>query len=334
MPVHSENVFSIVPAWFSDRLAGDEIERMLRLALAPSPYHAAPARLFVYVDGAAHVEEPVRRALADACPGAEPGICAENLGKGAGVMAGLRRGLETPGAEWFAVRDADGDHRPEDLPGLLELAEQMAAAHPGRPIVVIGGRARLEPPLTLFRAAYEEILNRCVGEALRFALARRGEVINETWYRQYRREPDLQSGYKVYNRPAAETVLRGFEAAMAGGFDARRLGAEIVPFVALILNGGIAGERMRATYREQPASAYLAVKRAEFYAVKLAWTFRECGVNAANAALLLDNELVCAPLMFDDRGREELLRFRENVLTGGLEGGGAVPPFQSGADMF
>ena len=58
-----------------------------------------------------------------------------NLGKGAALRTGFRHASEA-GFRWALTLDADGQHRPDDIPALL------AAAAPGETDLVIGDRMR------------------------------------------------------------------------------------------------------------------------------------------------------------------------------------------------
>jgi glycosyltransferase involved in cell wall biosynthesis len=71
---------------------------------------------------------------------------AENIGKGASLWRGFAAALAA-GADAVITLDADGQHRPEDVPRILAAA----AEHPGR--IVIGARVRDQdhvPPLRYF----------------------------------------------------------------------------------------------------------------------------------------------------------------------------------------
>ena len=73
-------------------------------------------RVLVVDDGSADGTGTVAREA-----GAEVLRLSENRGKGAALRAGLEKILETP-ATHVAFLDADGQHDPADLPGLLEAA--------------------------------------------------------------------------------------------------------------------------------------------------------------------------------------------------------------------
>lgn len=321
-----------IPVWFSERVPVEEIRGMLIHTLSGQDRYVIPENSLVYLDGPLRFQKDIEALIQQDFPGVVVSVSEANRGKGAGVAAGLEFGLGLPDVEWFAVRDADGDHRIGDFPAMLDLAEQMTDECPDAPILIVGGRHRLEPPLGLFRATYEDILNRCIGTALQYALAREHSVEQRIYYRQYGNTPDMQSGYKLYNRRAAQMALAEFHNCEAGEFDANRLGAEVVPYASVVLGGGIVGQRMRSTYNEQPTSAYSGIERPTFYARKLAWVLETCGVSAANAAVMLDNELTYVPLIFDDRGREELLAFRELTLRSvSGEHGVPIPAFKPGS---
>jgi len=329
------SLFMIVPAWFSEGVEESEIQRLLSLTLADSEQIALPRNQFLYLDGVDRIRPVAEGVLKHNAPGAELQSQPDNRGKGAGVVAGLHRGLQNPDTRWFVIRDADGDHRVHDFFAMMELGRQIERECGEVPILVIGGRTRLEPPLTLYRAAYEQILNRCIDSAVSFALARQNYIPDRNYYRQYGETPDLQSGYKLYNRQAAETALQGFEEIRKTNPDIDRWGAEIVPYVSAALQRGIIGETRRSTYREQPVTAYGSIRRAEFYARKLRWVLERCEVNLWNAARLLDNELTYHPLLFDGMGKMELLSFRKAVLTPlKRREADCIPPFRQGVQFL
>lgn len=332
--VSRDNLFMIIPTWFSDQITNDEIHSMLMKTLSGTERYAHPQHNFVYLDGIPQHEIFIQKEVERIAPGSVVYAAKDNMGKGKGVDVGLKQGLEQNEIEWLCVRDADGDHRLDDLPGIIELANQMQDECGDIPICVVGGRYALEPPLTLYRAVYEEILNHTFDAAIKYALARRQQAVNQIYYRQYRRVPDLQSGYKLFNRKAAQIAVEGF-AANADELDVYRLGAEVIPYFEIVLNGGVVGERLRSTYREQPASAYASIKRAEFYAAKVGWAFRRCKVSVENAARILDAELIHSPLMFDGMGKVELTQFRKLALDAvNQENRSTIPPFQMGVEVL
>ncbi len=331
--VTTENLFMIIPTWFSDKISKDDIRTMLDKNLSNTERYLLPKHNFIYLDGIPYVDNFIKNEVERICHGSRFVLSEQNDGKGKGVEEGLKQGLKEPEIQWLCVRDADGDHRLEDLPNLIELANQMQQECGDVPICIVGGRAKLEPPLTMYRAAYEVILNQCFDAAIKYALAQRQQTVNQLYYRQYRTVPDLQSGYKLFNRKAAEFAVEGFST-NADRLDVYRLGAEVIPYFEIVLNGGIIGERLRATYREQPTSAYASIKRAEFYAAKMRWAFNRCELSTENAAKILDAELVHCPLIFDGMAKAELMPFRKLSLEAVSQGKDPIPEFNTGAKML
>lgn len=106
---------------------------------------------------------------------------AENRGKAAALGTGFAAAL-AGGAEVVVTLDADGQHRPEDIPRLLA----SAAAYPD--CIVIG--ARLADPTTIPKARYRA--NRVASFWISWAA---GQWIEDT-----------QSGFRVYPRRVLERV--------------------------------------------------------------------------------------------------------------------------------
>ncbi|MCC2667704.1 MAG: hypothetical protein K0Q72_175, partial [Armatimonadetes bacterium] len=130
------------------------------------------------------------------------------------------------------------------------------------------------------------------------------------------RAPDLQSGYKLYSRAAAEVAVEGLHREAGNYPDLRllRVGMEIVPFVEIALADGVFGEVGRKAFYDQPVTSYGTVDVARFYGSKLGWALRRCGVPPLPALILLDGALARRPLNTDPNGRETALRMRDLVL--------------------
>lgn len=313
----------VVPAWFSPQTPPDQARELLTATLAGAGTCLDPADTWVVVDGSPVAARAAREVLDNLSTGAAPAFrildLPENQGKGRALCAGLHALLagEGSGAElaWFAVRDADGDHFLDDLPHLYRAGEQAAAACPDRPVWVVGGRSTVHAPLGWVRGEYEHLVNEVVVEAVSFALAQRGQV----WDTRFlpTRIPDLQSGYKLYDRRSAVLTVESLprEASAYHDLDLGRTGMEIVPFVCLALTHGLCVEVERKTFYDQPVSSYGSVDRPAFYGAKLAWALQTCRVPTDATALLLDAALIRRPLYTDPTGRPELLRFRERVLA-------------------
>jgi len=309
----------VIPAWFAPDVPVDDAARLLLTTLADSPACLSPLHVAVVVDDS----EVARRAAALAREqlarewGEPFGVLdlTQNRGKGGAVMAGTELLLgRYPGLRWIGVRDADGDHLIDDLPHLFRAGEQLAAEYPQRPATVIGSRASVHAPLGWLRGEYELLLNEVLVEAVAYALGHRGEV----WDTRFliRRAPDLQSGYKLYSRPAAERAAAALDgvAATHPQLPLQRTGMEVVPFVSLALAGGLFAEVERKAYYDQPVTSYGDIDFSRFYGTKLAWTLQTCGLPVPAAALLFDGAAVRRPLFTDPAGRAGILALRRYVL--------------------
>lgn len=332
-----KTIFDIIPTWFSSDVDESMVTQLLSNTLAYADLITSNNHHYLYLDGIENFSKSIQAMVDRLCPKAQIELGKENKGKGAGVFHGLSHGLQSTNCQWFLIRDADGDHRAVDYPLMLELGTQIQKEWPDedKPILIIGGRNRLEPPLSLYRAAYENILNPMIQSCLHFALARRNYIQDCTYFRQYHPIPDIQSGYKLYNRKAAELVVDQFQNDKEDTEFLFRWGAEIAPYVWIVLNGGIIGETRRSTCREQPVTAYGSIKRAECYARKIAWVFQNCDINLWNAARIIDNELTWEPLIFDAMGKMEFSAFRKTVLSSlKKRDADQIPPLRGGTDFL
>lgn len=151
-------VIIVVPAYNEEATIGDVIERCL----------LADGEVIVIDDGSADDTAAIVRRYP-----VELLVNDTNSGKAASLMRGMRRAVDR-GADIVATMDGDGQHRPEDLAGLLVCARD----NPG--CIVIGSRLG-------DRAAFP--LERYIGN--RFA------DFWISWACGYRVE-DSQSGFRLY----------------------------------------------------------------------------------------------------------------------------------------
>ena len=335
MTFSPNEVFTIVPFWFAKVIEEATVSRLLSETLDGSERIADPGNHFLYLDGVDHCEPVVKKLIDGRFPESVLVRSETNDGKGRGVLAGLEAGLSDPAIQWLMVRDADGDHRAADAPAMLELGELIRDECRDVPILVIGGRHCLEPPLTFYRAAYEHIINRITQASIQYALSKINFYQDQTYFRQYGETPDIQSGFKLYNRLAAERIVDRFRTSAAPLEALYRWGAELPPYVAVVLEKGIIGETRRSTYREQPVTAYGSIERAKFYAQKAVWVFQTCELSLWNTTRILDNELTYTPLMFDGMGRMELMQFRKAILESVQKRtADQIPPFRGGVKVI
>lgn len=107
-----------------------------------------------------------------------------NRGKGHALLAGIRAALAEPELHWIILLDADGQHDPAEIPGLL------AAAKAQRADLLIGARVFTGQSVPL-RSRF--------GNTVTVTVA--GLLLG-------RRLPDTQCGFRVLSRRFAEAVAR------------------------------------------------------------------------------------------------------------------------------
>jgi len=328
-----QSVGMLIPVWFREETGEDGCYELLGRALGDVEVFVQPQNLLLIVDGCPVAEEPTRRLQSELAERlGQPcrlRVLDENLGKGGVLVEGFRELLGNESLRWLSVRDDDGDHSIWDLPHLFRLGEQMRAAatlrssdtslrstsEPTDLIVICGRRASLDRPLGTWRAEYERLVAELVWEALKAALAAQGKALNTQYLNAYSRYPDLQSGYKLYSRAAAQLAADALEREAASHPAYRLLGwgVEVVAAVEVLLAGGLWGEMMRVAYETQPQTTFDEAARWEEYGREAAWALRRLGLPPAAALQLLDNALPQCRLYQGRAGREELLKMRAFV---------------------
>lgn len=164
----SEDVVVIVPCYNAGAAVLDVIERLL----------AVTKNIIVIDDGSTDgCIEPLRALPVHII------AHAKNLGKGHALLAGYAAALEDPAIQCVASLDADGQHDPEALPGLIASFKSEAAD------LVIGSRE--------FTGGRVPWRSRIGNQTTVF-------VVNRLLKR---RLPDTQSGYRLLSRSFLETVL-------------------------------------------------------------------------------------------------------------------------------
>ena len=327
-----ESVGMVIPVWFCEETGEERIYELLAGTLGDTELFVQPANLLLVVDGCPVAVGATRRLhgeLARAWGEApELHVLEENLGKGGVVASAFERLLARKSLRWLSIRDADGDHSIYDLPHLFRLGEQTTAEAGTDLVIVCGRRADLRRPLGLWRGEYERLVAQVVWQGLRLALAREGRGLREQYLNAYGRTPDLQSGYKLYGRAAAQVAAEGLrrEAAKHPQYNLLGWGVEVVPALEVLLQGGVWAEVQRLAYETQPQSTFDQSARPREYGGKLAWAMRRLDLAPAVALSLLDSILPMSALYQEAAGRQELLRLRRFVADElGLDAGEAIP---------
>jgi hypothetical protein len=176
------------------------------------------------------------------------------------------------------------------------------------------------------RGELETLLSRVLVDAVRFALAQRQQVLNTRYFSLSGEYPDLHSGYKVYSRKVCELMVQTtWERPPWVGAEIDRYGVEAVPFAEGVTSGAIVGEITRVT-QEPDFSGHDAFARPETNGSVLLWTFLRLGIEASQAAVLLDNHIPRLTLWTDLQGRAALIELRRYVLDRLLASAQAVGP--------
>jgi glycosyltransferase involved in cell wall biosynthesis len=153
--------------------------------------------------------------LAEAA-GAEVIRQSRTLGKGAALGAGWRRAKER-GFPWALALDGDGQHSPEDIPGLLSMADT------GGVDLVVGNRMGDAGRMPWLRRRVNQWMSRRLSEAAGVLL------------------PDSQCGFRLmrlsaWSALALETTHFEIESEVLLGFVAKGFSVRFVPIKVIYLD--------------------------------------------------------------------------------------------------
>lgn len=313
----------VIPVWYNPTESDEAIAGLLRLTLADSARFLPLGHIVLVVDGSprlARIAQAERDRLIHQ-EGAAPELIfeKENRGKEHAVTRGMQWLLQhCPEADLLCVRDADADHFINDLPNLARAAVHIARETGNPRVLIIGRRGSLHRPMGWLRGELELLQDWVLLDALRFYLARRGEVLDLRFCAGPGTVPDFNSGYKLYTRAAAEHIFAdpGAEMRCLASNEFWRYGAETVSVVHGVLNGAILGEVQRVTFDGQPTSTFGAGAEARWrwYSGIIAWIFCRLDVPMETAQRILDNYVSTSLMRTFGPAGEELLTVRNEAL--------------------
>ena len=297
----------VVPTYFQPGVPEKKIRSILESTFQDQEVYCPREQVLIVVDCDTTAASVVANAGEDSSlHGIPVHLLERNRAKAGAIEVGLRQLLEATGVEYLVTRDCDGDHRLEDLPRLVAMADFLRQSGREEPLCVMGARPSLEKPMGWVREQWEELTNRVLIDLLSFALAGRKEVLDRRfWWRP----PDIQSGYRLYDRKAAELVVESL-AAVPDEVDVRALSCEFIPFADLVMEGAVIGQVDRFTMVEQPVSSYSDTDFPAVYGRLLEFSASHLGIDDSVLLRLFDNRLLNTSLFFTD-ARAELLRCRE-----------------------
>jgi hypothetical protein len=310
----------VIPVYFSARAAEETIERLLRITLMDLHHCLPPEQVWAVVDGdlrSAAILRRVAQALApDGAQGIQILVLPENRGK-LGAMAEAMRAIlrEQPHVRWLAVMDNDADHLATVLPQLVRAAGFLADVYGHDRVLAIGARASRTRPMGWVRGELELLLDQLTLDALHYALAQRGAVLDLSQCLSGA-TPDLNSGFKVYGRRLAELLFDRAEPVYAtlSPADYDRYGPETVTVVETALAGGVMGEVLRPTWDGQLTTSFGEYAVVEMYGELLAWVWARLGVASSAAAQMFDNRRRGLALGTAAEGAELVGRLRAHAL--------------------
>jgi hypothetical protein len=303
----------VVPVYFNPDVSRETILPILEGVFRDSSLFCRPENLLAVVDQDTVAEQ----ILSDPPAGSElKGISwhrlEENRAKAGAVNEGLQRLLEVSNAEYFVTRDCDGDHILEDIPRMISMAVDVQTSAGQDLVAVMGGRPSLEKPMGWLRQEWEFLTNTVMVDLVSFALARQGRVIDRKFWNGL--TPDVQSGYRVYSRSAAERTVRSLSS-LPDRREVRMLACEPVPFGDLILEGAIFAQVNRLTLVEQPVSSYSRVDFGENYGHLVSFLGDRYEIPREVLVQIVDNAMVSRSIYFTD-SRSQLLEFRDLIAPG------------------
>ncbi len=317
----------IIPVYFPEGVDAGIAESLLEDAVTGFCRQVAdPSDVCLSVDGGELGAETAERIAREFC--VSTWIAPRNRGKLHGARNGARCLLERRSFKYLAVVDQDGDHFPNELLNFVRAAEHIRIHSGTDQVLVLGRRSSRHRPLGFLRAEQEELANRLLLDALRYHASISGQPLRLEYSTTLDLIPDFHSGYKLFSRDTAASVLLG-EPQLAGvsGDCYYRHAAEAVMVLESLVRGAHLGVVNRSTFNEQPVSTFGLYDRCQLVADMIIWPCRRLDVplhfvrqwlaNGAPPPLL--NTLV-------PEGKRELVRISELVLSGlGGEGDRGTP---------
>lgn len=305
----------VVPVYFDSTVGEEEVRNILRATLRDQRLFLKTERVVFTVDANTHSERVLGILKTELELAESTTLQLErNQGKMGAVREGLRRLLGEP-VHYLITRDCDGDHALPDFGRMVDVAKEMAAAAPGRPVSVFGTRPSLTRPMEWVRKEWELLTNRTIESLTEYLLARQDNMLDRRFWNGY--ALDLQSGYRLYDREAAKLAIRSMDR-LPDERNTYLMACEITPFIEISLGGGLIGQVQRMTCVEQPVSSFKEIDFATAYGKLLVFLRDVHGIKPALLLRAFDNHMLASEIYFSAE-REQVVRCRD------LIGGSDVP---------
>lgn len=310
----------VVPVWFSPDMPPTQMTALLSNMLADCELFLRPAHIALVVDGCPQAEAPTHAAAAHfAARVGEPPLVlckSNNEGQGGAVCYGVEHYLQTSDLSYFTSRDADGDHDIYDLPQLFRHLRLIEERERTDNTFVLGQRGSLTRPMGQARGEYERLLNELTLLAVRWSLAREGQVPDLRYCERLPAPPDFQTGYKLYTRRTAKTFVQALREADAAEPEMKvlRWGIQFISTVELLCTGARAGSVYRLTYDEQPQTSFEnADNRLVAFGQQFVWLYRRLGIPLEVGLQWWDEAMLRTEWATTPGGWEELSAIRRHL---------------------
>jgi hypothetical protein len=304
-----DQVAVVVPVYFDPSVPEDQIYNILEPVFRDQAIFCRPDRSLIVVDRNTTAERVLLSGPSASFSGLPVHVLPENRAKAGAVAAGLARVLEESGFQFVITRDCDGDHAAEDIPRLVNMGFDIKEQTEQELVSVIGARPSLEKPMGWVRQQWELLTNKVLLDLVDFSLAQRGSVVDARFWGG--QDPDLQSGYRLYDRKSAEEALSCIEA-LPEDRTIWTFSCEYIPFAELMIRGGIFGQVQRLTLVEQPVTSYGSVDLADVYGRLMAYVAINHEIPTPVLLQIFDNAVCSLSLLFTDK-KEDLLRCRRLI---------------------
>ena len=300
----------VVPVYFQPTVNRETITLILESTFADHELFCLPEKLLVVVDEGTKAKAVLREARSGSPLYDLPlYVLDKNRGKAGAIQAGLDEILKRTQAPYVVTRDCDGDHAIEDIPRMISMAEDIRSDTGSTLISIFGVRPSLEKPMGWFRQEWEGFINRILEDWSDFLAAKTDTVVDKRYWNGY--ELDAQSGYRVYSRQAAR-LSADLLAQLPGDPDVFVFACELVPFIELILRGGLIGQVQRMTLIEQPVSSFEGVDLSRSYGMLLRYLCKNYRAPTDSLLRIFDNHLLTTSLYFSEF-REKLMECRRYI---------------------
>lgn len=306
-----DQVAVVVPVYFDPSVPEDRIHDILEPVFRDQAVFCRPEHSLIVVDRHSAAERVLLNSPNASFSGLPVHVLSENRAKAGAVAAGLTRIMEESGFQFVITRDCDGDHAAEDIPRLVNMGSDIKEQTHQELVSVIGARPSLEKPMGWVREQWELLTNTVLLDLVNFLLAQERAVVDKRFWGG--QDPDLQSGYRLYSRKAAEKAVSCLEA-LPENRTIWTFSCEYIPFAELMIRGGIFGQVQRLTLVEQPVTSYGSVDLAEAYGSLMSFVSISYEIPTPILVQIFDNAMCSLSLFFTDK-KEDLLRCRQLIAT-------------------